>query len=360
MRSKIIVLFLLISMLTACSNKNKESDLLIEKANKGNYDIVIPYDISSTREYHTQYANSSEDFDTIGSRLLDMSKEYFPINEYVLGEGSVITYNRLIQLVGRESDTQEMGLNPRRGEAIDIGVKGIEMINAVLVRDVIEQDFYKVKDGEAELAGMSLCIALNPVQDVQRDGKTTSYTLSDDFLFDYGTMMARKLERYMRTLGESRDVPILITLYVNGESGSYVPGYMLGKALFEDRTPSFERLNEKWVLYPSNQATSIDSDNTAQFSTFKTALSEFIEDDVGIVGIAFYEQNTLQKLNITVQYTHKTYVELVSIIQYCSTLLETFGNDTFDIIVHFKNQSQTKAIVLKYAGSQESIVVSMN
>ena len=98
MRSKIIVLFLLISMLTACSNKNKESDLLIEKANKGNYDIVIPYDISSTREYHTQYANSSEDFDTIGSRLLDMSKEYFPINEYVLGEGSVITYNRLIQL----------------------------------------------------------------------------------------------------------------------------------------------------------------------------------------------------------------------------------------------------------------------
>ncbi|MBR3694109.1 MAG: CamS family sex pheromone protein, partial [Erysipelotrichales bacterium] len=88
--------------------------------------------------------------------------------------------------------------------------------------------------------------------------------------------------------------------------------------------------------------------------------SEFIEDDVGVVGNAFYEENTLQKLNITVQYTHKTYVELVSIIQYCSTLLETFGNDTFDIMVHFKNQSQTKAIVLKYAGSQESIVVSMN
>ncbi|MBE6114876.1 MAG: hypothetical protein E7191_07305 [Erysipelotrichaceae bacterium] len=361
MRSKILVIFLLFSMLTACaSNKDKESALLIEKSNTGNYDIVIPYEMSSTREYHTQYANSSEDFDTIGSRLLEISKEYFPTNEYVLGEGSVITYNRLIQLVGRESDTQEMGLNPRRGENLDIGVKGVEMVNAVLIRDVVEQDFYKMKDGQAELAGISLCVVLNPVQDVVRDGKTTEYTLSDDFLFDYGTMMSRKLDRYMRTLGESRDVPILITLYVNGESGSYVPGYMLGKALFKDRTPSFERMNEKWVLFPSNEATSIDSDNTAQFSTFKSALSEFIEDDVGVVGIAFYEENTLQKLNITVQYTHKTYVELVSIIQYCSTLLETFGNDTFDIMVHFKNQSQTKAIVLKYAGSQESIVVSMN
>ncbi|MBR3694274.1 MAG: CamS family sex pheromone protein, partial [Erysipelotrichales bacterium] len=269
MRSKILVIFLLFSMLTACaSNKDKESALLIEKSNTGNYDIVIPYEMSSTREYHTQYANSSEDFDTIGSRLLEISKEYFPTNEYVLGEGSVITYSRLIQLVGRESDTQEMGLNPRRGENLDIGVKGVEMVNAVLIRDVVEQDFYKMKDGQAELEGISLCVVLNPVQDVVRDGKTTEYTLSDDFLFDYGTMMSRKLERYMRTLGESRDVPILITLYVNGESGSYVPGYMLGKALFKDRTPSFERMNEKWVLYPSNEATSIDSDNTAQFSTF--------------------------------------------------------------------------------------------
>ena len=149
MRSKILVIFLLFSMLTACaSNKDKESALLIEKSNTGNYDIVIPYEMSSTREYHTQYANSSEDFDTIGSRLLEISKEYFPTNEYVLGEGSVITYNRLIQLVGRESDTQEMGLNPRRGENLDIGVKGVEMVNAVLIRDVVEQDFYKMKDGK--------------------------------------------------------------------------------------------------------------------------------------------------------------------------------------------------------------------
>lgn len=363
MKIRKLLACLMAILLCACGVGDEVSDsnqILLSKNEQESYDVVVPFDMTATREYHSLYANSSEDFDTIGSRLMELSLDHFPSDTYILGEGSVITYKRLLQLVGRESDTQEMGLNPRKNENFDIGDPNVEMVNSVLVNDVVEQDYYKMMDGEYVLSGMSLCIVLNPEQKVLRNGKETKVTLSDDFLFEYGSTMARKLERYMRTLGESRNIPILITLYVNGTSGSYVPGYMLGKAFFKDRTPNFERINETWVLFPSSKASEMDSFNTAQFNTFKTAMSEFIKDDVGVIGKAFYEENTLQKLNITIQYTHKTYVELVGIIRYCATLLETFANDQFDITVHFVNQSETKAIVLKYAGSNESIIVSMN
>lgn len=363
MKIRKLLVVMLAMLLSACGVGEEMSDstqILLTKNEQESYDVVVPFEMSATREYHSLYANSSEDFDTIGSRLMELSLDHFPSDSYVLGEGSVITYKRLIQLVGRESDSQEMGLNPRKNEPLDIGEPNVEMVNAVLVNDVVEQDYYRLIEGEYVLSGMSLCIVLNPEQNALRNGKSTTVTLSDDVLFEYGSSMARKLERYMRTLGDSRNIPILITLYVNGIEGSYVPGYMLGKAFFKDRAPNFERINEKWVLFPSSEASKMDSFNTAQFETFKSAMADFIMDDVGIVGKAFYEENTLQKLNITIQYTHKTYVELVGIIRYCATLLETFANDQFDITVHFKNQSETKAIVLKYAGSNESIVVSMN
>lgn len=363
MKIKRLVSLLLVFLLVSCSvddeNKNA-TQILVNKTNKGSYGVVVPHSINSTREYHALYANSTEDFNNIGARLIEISKNYFPTNEFILGEGTVITYDRLTKLVGRESDKQEMGLNPRRDEPLNVGIEGVELVNGVIVNDVVEQDYYKEVDGEYVLGGISLCIVLNPKQEATRNGKPTTITLSDDVLFEYGSTMARKLERYMRTLGDSRNIPILITLYVNGESGSYLPGYMLGKGYFKDRTPNFERINEKWVLYPSNEASKLDSFNTAQFSTFKSALSDFILDDVGIVGLAFYEENTLQKLNITIQYTHKTYVELVGIIRYCASLLENFTNDQFDIRVQVKNQSETKAIVLKYAGSKDSIIVSMD
>lgn len=339
--------------------KDDQTQLLLKRPDKGSYDITVPYDMNATREYHTLYSNSVEDFDAIGSRLLELSKDYFPTNEYILGEGTVITYERLTKLVGRESDTQEMGLNPRRNEPLTIK-EGVELVNAVLVNDVVEQNYFKNVDGELSLAGISLCIVLNPEQDFMSNGHASKVTVTDDVLFEYGASMARKLERYMRTLGEARNVPILITLYVNGVASSYVPGHMIGKGFFKDRTPNFTKMNERWVLYPSKEASELDSFNTAQFTTFKSAMSDFILDDVGIVGLAFYEENTLQKLNITIQYTHKTYVELVGIIRYCANLLENFANDQFDITVHVKRQSETKAIILKDAGSKESIVVSMD
>ena len=362
MKIRRLLVCLLAMMLVGCSKETDDGvkTTVISKGDTSSYDVIVPIDMNESREYHEQHQNSDEDFKNLGNRLMELSKEYFPTSSYVMGEGKVITYDDLMLLIKRESETNEIGLNPNRNEEIPSGSDNVKIVNPILVSDVIEQDYYKKVDGEYVLAGMSVAVFMDPFQTASTGSTTYTTTLSDDIMFEYGSTMARKLERYLRTKDESKRIPILITLYVKGEIGSYLPGYMLGKAYFVDRSPSFERLNETWALLPSSTAQNLDLENYNQFANFKSALSTFIVDDVGIVGIGYYENQVLQELNITVKYSPKTYVEYMTIVNYCSQLLNNFVNDTFDITVEFENQSETTAIVLKNSGNKDIQIVYLN
>lgn len=363
MKIKHLFLSLIVLSLIGCSPSSEEETnktTIISKADSSSYEVIVPIDMNESREYHEQHQNSSEDFNNLGNRLMEISKEYFSTSSYAMGEGSVITYDDLMLLIKRESETNEAGLNPNKNEEFLSGVQNVKILNPVLVSDVIEQDYYKKVDGEYVLAGMSVAIFMNPFQTAQAGSNTYTTRLNDDIMFEYGSTMGRKLERFLRKKDEAKKIPILITLYVKGESGSYLPGYMLGKAYFVDRSPTFERLSEKWVLLPSTAAKSLDIDNYNQFSNFKSALSEFIIDDVATVGVGYYSDNILKELNITVQYSPKTYVEFMTLVNYSAELLNTFVNDTFDITIKFKNQSDTTAIVLKNSGNKDIQIVYLN
>ena len=359
MKIRQLLLCLLMILLVGCRPNSDEGNktTVISKADTSTYDVIVPIDMNESREYHYQYQNSREDFAQLGNRLLELSKAYFSTSNYVLGEGSVIGYDELMKLVRRESETNEVGLNPSSEQEIPSGSPNVKIVNPVLVSDIIEQDFYQKVDGEYKLSGMSIAIMMNPTQNAQAGTSTYKTTLSDDILYEYGSTIARKLERYLRTKDKVSRIPILITLYVKGESGSYLPGKMIAKAYFEDRSPSFVRLDEMWELFPTTSAKNMDLTNYNQFVNFRSALSSFIVDDVGIVGFGFFENKVLQELNITVQYSPKTYVEHMTIINYCSQLLNNFVNDSFNIRVEFKDQSELSAIVLKNGGNKDIQIV---
>ena len=361
---KIMSSLLALCFLVSCQapvSESGEKVSIVSSSSSEEYNVMVPIDMNEAREFHEQRQSSSEDFGNMGEQLIALSKEYFNPSEYVLGEGSVITYDDLMKLRRRESETNEMGLNPSTDTIIPSGSDDVTIIDPVLISDVVEQNFYKEKDGEYVLSGISIALYMTPKQDAQtKNGKIIEKTLSDDIMFDYGSTMARKLERFLRTKDKAKKLPILITLYVKGVNDSYVPGYMLGKGYFLDRSPNFERLNQKWYLFPSNEAKKMDITTYDEFSNFKTALSNFIVDDVGIVGFGFFKDNELKNLNITVKYTPKTYVEYMTIVNYSAKLLESMTNEGYDIRVEFKNLSETVAIVLKNSGNRDSQIVYLS
>lgn len=363
MKIRRLLICLLILVLSACSGTTEEEGsktTVISKGDSSSYDVIVPIDMNEGREYHEQHKNSNEDFKNLGNRLMELSKQYFPTSTYVMGEGTVITYDDLMKLIKRESESNELGLNPSKDEVIPSGTANTSIVDPILVSDVIEQDYYKRVDGEYVLAGMSVALFMDPYQTASTGSTTYSTTLSNDIMFEYGSTMGRKLVRYLRNKDESKRIPILVTLYVKGKSGSYVPGNMIGKAYFVDRSPTFDKLEEKWELFPSTVAKEVDVENYNQFTNFRSALSGFIVDDVGIVGLGFFENSVLKELNITVKYSPKTYVEYVTIVNYCSELLNSFANDTFDIRVEFESQSETTAIVLKNSGKNDIQIVYLN
>lgn len=351
-------------VLSACTNRGVIQEevprIVLEKANEESYQMIVPIQLSDTRDYHQLYMRSSYDFQNIGNRLMELSKKHFPPNQYYLGEGTVITNERLMKLVKSVSGTNEQGLNPENGSKFPTGKDGVELESAVMVSDVVEQNFFVEKDGKYELAGLSVAIVMNPTHEVKTGNTAYFVQVSDEILYEYGTEMGRKLVRYLQTLGEVKNLPIMVTIYTKSTNSSYLPGKMIAKAFFKDRSPSFEKLNEVWYLYPSDAITKLDTENSSQFNMFKQSLSSFMTEDVGVVGYGFYVNNQMTKLSIDVEVNPKTYMELMGMIRYASQLLQTFYNNNFDLEVKIKTLGETKAIILKNKGKNQIQPIILN
>ncbi|MDP3442143.1 MAG: CamS family sex pheromone protein, partial [Ignavibacteria bacterium] len=190
---KKVIVFLCLILLSSCASDNSSQDpTIIERLNNNDYSMILPFVASEVRQYHGTYLGRA-DFLEIGSRLEDKSKEYFNVNDYYLSEGQVITNNELTRLVRRESTDNPYGLNPPSGSEFLVGTSDITVVDAVVVADVVELDFYQQSGGEIKLAGMSFAIVLNQSLS-SADGLIN---VSDQVLYDYGSNMGRKLDRYI-------------------------------------------------------------------------------------------------------------------------------------------------------------------
>lgn len=357
-------LLLMVILLVSCSGRSViQEDVpvsVLDKTSEESYSMIVPITVSNTRDYHAMYLRSSYDFQNIGTRLMELSKKYFSPTEYYMGEGTIITYDRLLALVKRVSGTYEQGLNPEADALFPTGKEGVSIENAVIVSDVVEQNYFKKTETGYDLAGISLSIILNPTHEITTNNTTYQVQISEEILYEYGVEMGRKLERYMRTIGEVKNLPILITVYVKSTNSSYIPGKMIAKAYFKDRSPSFDKLNEVWYLFPSDAVSKLDNDNASQFNLLKQSLANFITEDIGVVGYGFYENNQLKKLSIDIEVNAKTYMELMGVIRYSSELLQTFYNTDFDIELEIKTMNVTKAIVLKSKGKNQIQPIILN
>lgn len=338
---KKISLLILIILLSSCSSKiDLGENTIIEKNDENEYSIILPFEASDVRQYHGTYLGRA-DFLEIGSRLEEKSKEYFNINEFYLSEGHVVSNSDLSKLVRRESADNPYGLNPPSGSQFLIGTSNISVLDAVVVADIMEIDFYQQNGGEISLAGMSFAIVLNQSLNTP-DGLVS---VSDEVLYDYGSNMARKLDRYIRSLSDMEDMPIYIALYVTNPTDAVLPGRYIADGYFTARGGQINSNNEQWVLFPSAQASSLDGSLADKFNNFKLAISDFIPESVGVVGEARYVDNSTNFLRITLTIQAKTYAEIRALTQYTTELLKNIEQRDYSIIVRINSISETLVLI---------------
>lgn len=338
---KKILTGIIVVFLTACSSSIEPGDnTIIEKNDRNEYSVILPFKASDIRQYHGTYLGRA-DFLEIGSRLEEKSKEYFDINEYYLSEGHVISNSDLSKLVRRESTDNPYGLNPPSGSQFLVGTSDISVTDAVVIADIMEIDFYQELNGSTSLAGMSFAIVLNQ----SLSSPNGLVTVTDKVLYEYGSNMARKLDRYIRSLSDMEDMPIYIALYVTNPTDAVLPGRYIADGYFTARGGQINTNNEQWVLFPSTQAASLDAALTDKFNGFKSSITKFIPESIGVIGEARYVDNETNFLRITLSIQAKTYSEIRALTQYTTELLKEIDQRDYDIVVRINSISETLVLI---------------
>ena len=144
----------MLGLLGGCSKEDKnkaDNDKSSEETkaiNEGDYSALLPFSASDAGQKHAQMQTNLSDTLTIGTGLMELSKEYFSSKTYAFRGGKYLDYNTLDAsadqsgLLGRTSKKNANGLNPAVGDVFPTG-DGEEKITAndILLLDIFEYDW---------------------------------------------------------------------------------------------------------------------------------------------------------------------------------------------------------------------------
>lgn len=357
MHRKLLCALALLLIVAGCTKTSvpDPTNIIIPSVQKGAYAVLIPFKSSDTRQYHGTYLGRADILE-IGSRLEEKSKTNFSANKYFLGDGQVLTLERLGTLVKRESTDNPQGLNPPKESKFPTGVSGITVLDAVVVADVVELNFYSGSASKPKLEGISLAIVLNQNLTSVENGVEITRSVTDDRLYAYGTDMGRKLEAYLRKIPDMENIPIYITLYNTSSVDATLPGKFIADGYFTGRAGQFVKNVEQWVIFPSDAADSLDSVTSSEMKSLRAALKEFIPETIAIVGQARYVDRKLDFLRINVIIQAKTYAELHALTQYLGSLLENFSDKGATIVANVKNYNESVALIQRDTSGKLTII----
>jgi protein involved in sex pheromone biosynthesis len=351
MKRKLLVVGLVgLLILVGCGSKSKgdgDVDDTIVKTEKGEYDLIAPFEASPIRYMHA-INYREQDVMEVGRRLIEKSKEHFSTDSYRMSEGQVINETRYSELMTYKSTNNPNGLMTRYDGGLEID--GVKLERPVFLNGIFEIAFHKDKGTKVD--GVSVALVLNRNQTI--DSSTGAYhRLSDEALFKVGQSMGIQLGAYIRSLGNLSDVPIYIALYAQSSSedklpGNYLPGYYIGDALVKDNAASFKTNKEGWLMLSDTEATKKIPNVAAEFRNLRSGVTFFTGDEsTSLIGKAFLVDNKLELINYEVNVGAKTFMEMYSVGRYIMAQLNDSENLDVELKVNIKTYQNTRAVIIK-------------
>lgn len=373
MIKKISLIFGVCLLLVGCSNSSNNEEGLTDvpqnqviEGNQGEYSIITPFVSSPLRQIYSQNYREIDTLE-IGRRLQDKSKEYFSTDDYLISEGSIINIARYNELVTTKSSNNPYGLNPERNSQPFVEkikdstgkiISEVTIPNPRFVKSLYELNFYKDSNRE-EISGISIAVVLNRYQ-ISNPELGLLQEISDDSLFQVANdMIAVQLNAYLRTLSETKDVPVMIAFYVQNSStdnltGNYLPGTYIGHGLFEGGrdAASLTRDNEAWFLLNSNDASTLIPESYHAFFKFQNEVADFLRDEnTGVVGSTFTINNEVKEIDIAINLGAKTELEIYGLTQFVSQKIMDLNRTQVPITIRINMFQNTRATVTLRPGS---------
>lgn len=361
------LLVLLLCVIAGCGRQNNEGEnkdkISTKPIDEDGYRIAIPFTSSDATQTHVEYNRGSYDIEAIGKGLQRYSKQYFSTNSYYLQDGQLLKHDDLVStlnnreaLLGRKSKENAFGLNPEKGSTIPISNDQDIKVGSstITVSDVIEYDFFTDLNENAEIQGVAFAIVLNSTI-TDADGK--EHTIADEQLKIIGEEAGRNLMTYIKDLPEiNANTPVMIALFNASSEDANLPGTFLAKAYGKSNIDSFEKINEKWVMIPSDTASEIDPQLSANFADLKDSLFGFLPNDIAVIGKGFFVDDRIDELEIIVTTQGKTQIQNEAVVQYVKEQLGILS-EGFKITVNINANTTTFAMLQRGKNSNDVMVI---
>lgn len=391
MKKHSIIGLILVLILSGCAPKfNSETEVVDDSDNKEEtaiipkykisdsyYQTILPFQPSKARGQVVSNLNTRYDIEEFEKGLMRIAQNQFNPDEYLFQEGQILESSTISAWLKRKYSEQQLkelneerkkkqqpavenvGLNPIDPGKGDIDKRNEE--NPIYLAHILEHNYLKKSgDNKVSLGGVVIGLALNSVHYYQKEayGATFEQEIDKDKLESEGKKIAQEVLKRIRSMEGAENIPVTIALFEQNKKSSVVPGNFIAYTNVKANSSNigkWNKVNEKYYLFPSTAATNNNRDDVQSFTNFKDDVEKYFPNFNGVIGRAFYIDDQLQKLNIDIPIQFYGNSEAIGFTQYVAGLvMERFPkyiaiqvsitsvNGPVSLIVRETNQDEPK------------------
>ncbi|MEO2077230.1 MAG: CamS family sex pheromone protein [Bacillus sp. (in: firmicutes)] len=382
MRKLSIVALSLVFLLSACApNFQKQNEVvqtkekdkgkaIIPKYNISNkyYRTILPFVPGEARGLVVNNINTRYDLNEFEMGLMRIAQNSFDTEKYYFREGQEIKAKTVRAWLNRKyTDAQlkenkmkaaeNIGLNP-----VNTAAAGAEPSSPIYLAHVLEHDYLTKDDkGNVTLAGVTFGLALNSIYyyKLTEGGDTLEKKIPFAEMEREGKKLAEEVVKRARNTKSLKDVPITIALFQQQSRSSVVPGTFFTYTTVDEGSSSlndWEKVDEKYYLFPSNDAQEDHRDDSIAFLNFKQDVEEYFPNFNGVIGRAHYNGDQLQDLDITIPIQFYGKTEGIGFAQYVTGLVMEHFPKYLSVSVSVTSVDGPEALIVKKADDTEPFV----
>ncbi|SFB23517.1 MULTISPECIES: CamS family sex pheromone protein [unclassified Bacillus (in: firmicutes)] len=352
--------------------KSKEKAIIPKyKISDKYYQTILPFEPGEARGLVVNNLNTRFDINEFETGLMRIAQNTFDPDKYVFREGQELKRDKVKLWLNRKFTPQQLaeeklkeeeniGLNPLDDGKGDIKERNIK--NPIYLAHILEHDYLiKGDNNTVSLGGVVIGLALNSVHYYQTEafGDTFEKKIPKDEMEREGKKIAQEVVKRLRGMKEFNGIPIMVGLFEQQSASSVVPGNFfaytnVGKD--SSNIDGWETVNEKYVLFPSTEATEKHRDDATAFLNFKQDVEEYFPNFNGVIGRAFYVGDQFQELNVSIPIQFFGKAEAIGFTQYVTGLVMEHFPDYLSVQVSITSVNGPEALIVRKAQQKEPFV----
>ncbi|MFC3885420.1 CamS family sex pheromone protein [Bacillus songklensis] len=382
MKKTFLISLIVMLFVSACAPNFKKEDEVVQQTDSKKekaiipkfsisdsyYRTILPFKAGEARGLVASNLNNRLDITEFETGLMRLAQSEFPADQYFYQEGQYLEKKTVqawlkrkktdqqlaeAQKESKDKKVQNLGLNP-----IDTGKGSLEERNKrspIYLSHILEQDYLiKGDDEKLQLGGIMIGLALNSTHYyAEEHGYPREVKIKQEELEREGKKIAEEIIKRMREMEGLGQVPITIGLFKQMPKNSITPGnfFAVGAADKGEATiDNWEKIDEKYYLFPSSEATKDYRDDAMMFNEFKSKIEDYFPNFTSVIARGYYKDGQLQQMTVEIPIQFYGKGEVIGFTQYVAGLM----------LEHFPPHISTQVYITSTAGPESVIVREAN